>query len=87
MDSLVNGNPMINICKHPTEGVKKYQWIVLDTYKYGLAWMHSPYSYDSFDLALTGWKQFAEINNIKNWQIYKEGNQVQDIRTGSGAQI
>lgn len=87
MDSLINGNPVINICKHPMDGVNKYQWILLESYKYGLAWMYSPYNKDSYDHALADWKEFAKVNGIKNWKIYKEGNSMQEIRTGSGAMI
>lgn len=80
-------NCTINVIKHSTPGVNKYQWILIDAYKYDIGFMFSPYKYDSFEQALEAWKEFANDNNITGWKIYKEGNAIQDIRTGSGTYV
>lgn len=87
MDSLISSKLIINVVKHDTPGVNKWQWLLVDAYKYGLGFMWSSYSYDSYKEGCNAFIEFAKLNNINNYEFYKDGNQIQDIRTGSGAMV
>lgn len=87
MDSLINSKLTISVCKHPTPGVDKWQWLLVDAYKYGIGFLWSPYKFDTQKLAEDNFIEFAKLNNIINYEFYKDGNSIQDIRTGSGAMI
>jgi len=88
MDNLIltKDTLIINIVKHPVEGVNSWEWILIDTWKYDCTFK-SAYHYKSEELARNAWKEFAEKNNIANWKWYSDKQSVQDIRTNSGTFI
>lgn len=85
MISLLTNQLVISISKHPTAGINKWQWDVVDAWKYGLEWLVSPTKFDSEELAKANWVEFAKLNNISDYRYYGENTiQIADVRTGSG---
>jgi len=76
-------NVVISISKHPTPGVDRWQWAVIDTFKYGLETMNSK-GFDSYSSAKTGWEEFAKENQIINYSYFDDKKVEVEIRTGSG---
>ena len=84
--SITKDKIVINIVKHPVEGVNSWEWIMLEYWKYDCH-LHSAYHFKSQEEARNNWKEFAKLNNITNWEWYSDKPSLQDIRTGSGTFI
>ncbi len=80
-------NFQVLIIKHPVEGVNLWSWKVYECYKFGIE-LESHYHFKSEQLAKADWEQFVKLNGFTfTWKYYSDKQSIQDIRTGSGAQI